>query len=347
MSAKSSGANPHANGDAKSRQHHDGSAGRAYTVEQKAAVIRIKRCAPHAYYEILGLEEVKSTCSEGEIKKAYRKLSLLTHPDKNGYDGADEAFKLVSKAFQVLSDADKKAKFDRFGGDPDARFQPSASASNFGRSGGAQRYDEEISPEEMFRQFFGGGFGGGGGPFGGGMFDTGPGFVFNMGGGPGIRVHQFGGGRPRRRPDTAQGNEEPASIGSAISSLLPLILLFILPLLSSLFSGSSAPTGPSVNFESTPPNTQHRVSQRLKVQYYVNPAEVDQFSKQKWRKVDERAEAKYIEILNLKCEYEHSHQQQVMQDAQGWFFIDQEKMDSARKLEKPSCKRLRELGVRY
>jgi DnaJ family protein B protein 12 len=93
MSAKASGSDARSNGDAKHRQHHDGSSGRAFTVEQKAAVIRIKRCAATAYYEILGLEEVKATCSEGEIKKAYRKLSLLTHPDKNGYEGADEAFK--------------------------------------------------------------------------------------------------------------------------------------------------------------------------------------------------------------------------------------------------------------
>ena len=93
MSAKASGADPKPNGDAKHRAHHDGSSGRAYTVEQKTAVIRIKRCSPTAFYEILGLEEVKATVSEGEIKKAYRKLSLLTHPDKNGYEGADEAFK--------------------------------------------------------------------------------------------------------------------------------------------------------------------------------------------------------------------------------------------------------------
>ena len=93
MSAKASGADPRPNGDAKSRQHHDGSSGRAFTVEQKAAVVRIKRCSPTAFYEILGLEEVKTTCSDSEIKKAYRKLSLLTHPDKNGYEGADEAFK--------------------------------------------------------------------------------------------------------------------------------------------------------------------------------------------------------------------------------------------------------------
>lgn len=73
--------------------HHDGSSTRAFTTEQKAAVIRVRKCQPTAFYDILGLESVKTTCSDGEIKKAYRKLSLLTHPDKNGYTGADEAFK--------------------------------------------------------------------------------------------------------------------------------------------------------------------------------------------------------------------------------------------------------------
>jgi hypothetical protein len=95
MSARASGANAQPNGSARNREHNDGSAGRAFTVEQKAAVIRIKRCSPTAYYEILGLEEVKTTCTDNEIKKAYRKLSLLTHPDKNGYEGADEAFKCM------------------------------------------------------------------------------------------------------------------------------------------------------------------------------------------------------------------------------------------------------------
>lgn len=79
----------------------------------------------------------------------------------------------------------------------------------------------------------------------------------------------------------------------------------------------------------------------------MNPAEVDQYSKNKWRKLDETAENKYMHILNLKCEYEHQTQQQVMNDAQGWFFVDQEKMDGARRMEKPSCAKLREIGVRY
>ena len=97
MSSKSTGAQPNGtpHGDAKSRTHNDGSSGRAFTVEQKAAVIRVKRCKNTDFYDILGLEEVRTGCSDGDIKKAYRKLSLLTHPDKNGYPGADEAFKCM------------------------------------------------------------------------------------------------------------------------------------------------------------------------------------------------------------------------------------------------------------
>lgn len=90
---KSTGANPHPNGNTAHHTHHDGSSGRAFTVEQKEAVVRIRKCSPTAFYDILGLELEKKTVTDAGIKKAYRKLSLLTHPDKNGYTGADEAFK--------------------------------------------------------------------------------------------------------------------------------------------------------------------------------------------------------------------------------------------------------------
>ena len=75
------------------RAHNDGSSGRAFTPDQKAAVTRVRRCKATAFYDILGLEAERTTVGEAGIKKAYRKLSLLTHPDKNGCDGADEAFK--------------------------------------------------------------------------------------------------------------------------------------------------------------------------------------------------------------------------------------------------------------
>jgi len=174
--ASSSGAD--SNGSAaRNRQHNQGNQDRKYTVEQKAAVLRIRKCSPTAFYEIL---ELSSKCTDAEIKKAYRKQSLLTHPDKNGHEHADEAFKMVARAFSVLGDKEKRDKFDRFGTDPDSRFGGGAAgpqqnpfsgfAGRRAASGGGPGqgvWEDEISPEEMFARFFGGGgFNTGG--FGGG-----------------------------------------------------------------------------------------------------------------------------------------------------------------------------------
>lgn len=98
MSAKASGFD--SGNSAQSRQHNQGNQDRKYTPEQKAAVTRIRTCSPTAYYEILSIER---TAADGEIKKAYRKQSLLTHPDKNGCEGADEAFKRRFTIYLLLS----------------------------------------------------------------------------------------------------------------------------------------------------------------------------------------------------------------------------------------------------
>ncbi|KAJ5193980.1 Heat shock protein DnaJ [Penicillium cf. griseofulvum] len=338
-------------GGATSRDHNQGNQDRKYTDDQKAAVLRIRKCQPTAFYEILMVER---SSTDNEIKKAYRKQSLLTHPDKNGYEGADEAFKMVSRAFQILSDEEKKSKYDKFGGDPDSRFQPGPSASSgaspfggFGGGGfprGGQRFDEEVSAEEMFNRFFNGGFGGmGGGGFGG------PQFVFNMGGGPGFRVHQFGGQAPRRRPRAAAATEQEAQIDgrSFLRQLLPLILLFILPLLSSLFSGSSTPSGPSYRFD-TPvsPHTLGRTTPKLNLNYFVNPLDVDNFSARNFRELDSRVEVEYVRTLRNECDAEAHERERRLQDAQGWLFPDVEKMKKARAMEMPSCRRLDQLKTK-
>ncbi|KAK1836076.1 hypothetical protein QBC39DRAFT_326672 [Podospora conica] len=351
--ASASGADASKDG-ARHRQHNQGNQDRSYTVEQKRAVLRIRACAPTAFYEIL---ELSKTCSDSEVKKAYRKQSLLTHPDKNGHEHADEAFKMVARAFGVLGDKDKRDKFDRFGTDPDSRFgsggggggggqQQGNPFAGFARRGGGGGWgEEEISPEEMFARFFGGG-----GPFGGGGFDGGPQFVFNFGGGPGVRVHQFGGARPRMRPRNA-GQPEETSIWGTIMGLLPILLLFVFPLLSSLFSEggtfTSTPSTPNLVFDQPHPPlyTLERKMPTLGTKYYLNPADVATYTPSKLHTLDKKAEVILVQQLRVKCEDEAEHKRKLKEQAQGWFYQDPEKMAVASRYEMPSCRRLNRLGL--
>ena len=110
------------------------------------------------YYEVLGVER---TANAEEIKKAYRKLALKYHPDRNpGDKEAEEKFKEAAEAYGVLSDETKRSQYDRFG------FSAVDGASGFSGAGG-------FSVEDIFARFgdiFGGRFGGGFGDFFGGGF---------------------------------------------------------------------------------------------------------------------------------------------------------------------------------
>lgn len=134
-------------------------------------------------------------------------------------------------------------------------------------------------------------------------------------------------------------------MSSALSALLPLLLLFVLPLLSSLFSSGPAPQGPAFRFDAAqPPETFPRTSYRFKVPYWVNPEEVEGFNNRKWRELDKKAEIQFVHDLNMGCEHEKQEQQRLMNEAQGWFLVDEEKMAEARRLEKKNCGRLNEMG---
>ena len=106
------------------------------TPKQRELVTRVNRAKD--YYDIFSCDK---SASEADLKKAYRKLALQLHPDKNTAPGAEDAFKKVNKAWDVLSDKGKRSTYDMFGAD-----------AAEGRPGGG-----------------GGGnpFGGGGNPFGG------------------------------------------------------------------------------------------------------------------------------------------------------------------------------------
>lgn len=124
------------------------------------------------YYEVLG---VSKTATADEIKKAYRKLAVQFHPDKNPGDAtAEDKFKELSEAYDIISDEQKRAAYDRYG--------HQAFAGGMPGGGGGGFHD----PMDIFREVFGGG--GGGGDF----FDS---------------IFGGGGGRRRRSNGPQPGND--------------------------------------------------------------------------------------------------------------------------------------------
>jgi molecular chaperone DnaJ len=123
------------------------------------------------YYQVLGVER---NASPDEIKKAYRKLAVKFHPDKNpGDKSAEDKFKELGEAYEIISNADKRAAYDRYG------HQAFSQGGGMGGAGGGVH-----DPFDIFREVFGGGRGNGAG---GGIFESIFGEVGGQDGGAGGR----------------------------------------------------------------------------------------------------------------------------------------------------------------
>ena len=319
---------------------------KSFTTVQVKIVERVRKCRHTSYYEIL---ELQKEATDAQIKKSYRKLALQLHPDKNGAPGADEAFKMVSRAFQILSDEQKRSAYDRYGDDSDVR-AASSSSSPFARHA-FNSYDDEMSPNDLFNMFFngmGGGFGGGG-PFGGvsaGGFTTFPG---------GIRVQTFGGGpspgvrrRAGRQAPQQQQQQQQQPQSTSFGQLLPLLILFLIVALPNLLGSSSTTstdTQPKFSFTPTPQFTVQRETPNHHIPFYITPDTHTKFSRHKLSRIDHHAEVSFVNRLNDQCHTEVATQRQAMQAAQGWFGIkDKDAWNKARLLDRPSCRQLEAWG---
>lgn len=268
------------------------------TPEQRELVKNIRKTKD--FYDILGIPK---TATDDDIKRAYRKLALKLHPDKNQAKGADEAFKAVSKAFSTLSDGNQRAAYDRYGDQEGTGLSGQRRAGPTGTGFGGDGFDAE----EIFNMFFNGGFGGGNRQ------------------GANVFRHNFG-GPPRQQQQGGQAQQS-----NPIHQLLHVIPVIILL----LFTFLSSPSEPAFSLDRTSAFTDEMRTRTSSVPFFVkNQDEFEQkhpIGKRDRHRVESEIERTYVERLQQVCYRERLHQQQLFRWGQ---------RDKARTMELPSCEEL-------
>ncbi|XP_075791120.1 dnaJ homolog subfamily B member 12 [Pelodiscus sinensis] len=296
---KLSGDFPSANGEAGVETS------KGYTQDQVDAVKRVKQCKD--YYEILG---VNREASDDDLKKAYRKLALKFHPDKNHAPGATEAFKAIGNAYAVLSNPEKRKQYDQFG---DEKVNPSRHGHN--HADFHRGFEADISPEDLFNMFFGGGF-------------------------PSSNVHVYSNGRMRYTYHQRHDRREHQGDGGLglFVQLMPILILIIVSALSQMMVSSppySLSHRPSVG------HIHRRVTEHLKVAYYVAENFAEEYTGTNLKNVERSVEDDYIANLRNNCWKEKQQKEGLLYRAR--YFGDSDLYQRAQKMGTPSCSRLSEV----
>ncbi|KAM6442270.1 dnaJ homolog subfamily B member 12 isoform 1-T2 [Liasis olivaceus] len=280
-----------------------GDISKGYTQDQVDAVKRVKQCKD--YYEILG---VNRDASDEDLKKAYRKLALKFHPDKNHAPGATEAFKAIGNAYAVLSNPEKRKQYDQFG---DAK----VSSTRHGPADFNRGFEADISPEDLFNMFFGGGF-------------------------PSSNVHVYSNGRMRYTYHQRQDRREHQGDGGLglFVQLMPILILIIVSALSQMMVSSppySLSHRPSVG------HVFKRTTEHLKVSYYVGDSFAEEYTGTNLKNVERSVEDDYIANLRNNCWKEKQQKEGLLYRAR--YFGDSDLYQRAQKMGTPSCTRLSEV----
>ena len=131
-----------------------------------------------------------------------------------------------------------------------------------------------------------------------------------------------------------------------IMNLLPLIVLFVLPMLSTLLSGTGI-SGPEIRDFKDYRFTKQRTSRPRGIhKYWLDPNQVSEYTEKKFHDLDRQVETRYIQNLQYDCRDKKEQRNRMIQEAQGIFFTDHARVDRARKMKLPSCDKLREHGLR-
>ncbi|XP_070712655.1 dnaJ homolog subfamily B member 14 [Pempheris klunzingeri] len=241
-----------------------GDSSKGFTKEQVEGVQRIKRCKD--YYEVLG---VSKEVGEDELKKAYRKLALKFHPDKNRAPGATEAFKKIGNAYAVLSNPDKRRQYDLTGGE-----EPSSPGHSHGGGFDFHRgFEADITPEDLFNMFFGGGF-------------------------PSSSPHSRT--SYSQQTDYRQERTEERGDGgfSMFIQLMPIVVLILVSILSQMMV---SPPPYSLYSRPSTGQTIKRQTENLHVDYYVTRDFKSEYKGSALQQIEKNVEDDYVSNVRNNC----------------------------------------------
>ncbi|XP_060635157.1 dnaJ homolog subfamily B member 14 [Anolis sagrei] len=290
-----------------------GEIGKTYTKDQVEGVQSIKKCKN--YYEVLG---VSKDAGEEDLKKAYRKLALKFHPDKNHAPGATEAFKKIGNAYGVLSNPEKRKQYDLTGGEEQCS-HPGNGRFNFHRG-----CEADITPEDLFNMFFGGAF-------------------------PTGSVHSFSNGRSgyshhnQHRHSGHEREEERGDGGfSMFIQLMPIIVLILVSLLSQLMV-SNPPY--SLYPRSGSGQTIEMKTENLRIPYYVNKDFKNEYKGPNLQKVEKSVEEDYVSNIRNNCWKERQQKTDLLYAAK--VYRDERLRRKAEAISMDNCKELERLTSLY
>jgi len=292
---------------------------RSFTPEQKAMADKINKCK--TYYAILELDNHEA--DEGKIKKAYRKLALKMHPDKNAAPGASEAFKKLSAAYATLSDAQKKRDYDVTDLDITKSSNTSSGGGGMRRRGGHYQrggyyeFDEFDNAEDIFNLFFGGGLNG-----------------------AHMRQRHFRAQAQRQahQREREQHYHETNSGFGLLLQLAPLLLIMVMSLLTNLLTPD-----PPYSLSYTSDYRLKRTTENLNVPYYTmkNFESKYRAGTRDYNNLMHQIESDYKDRVRNSCFQEQQNKETLLR--KGQFFRDQRWIDQAKNMKLTNCEKLEEL----
>ncbi|MED6271896.1 DnaJ subfamily B member 14 [Ilyodon furcidens] len=292
-------------------EHQESAGGdsKSFTDEQVEGVKRIKRCKD--YYEVLG---VNKEAGDKELKKAYRMLALKFHPDKNHTPGATEAFKKIGNAYAVLSNPAKRQQYDLTGGE-----EPSSPSQSHGGGFDFHRgFEADITPEDLFNMFFGGGF-------------------------PSSSTHTFTNGRASYSHHTDYRQERTEERGdggfSMFIQLMPIVVLILVSILSQMMV---SPPPYSLYSRPSTGQTVKRQTENLRVDYYVTRDFKSEFKGLALQQIEKNVEEDYVTNVRNNCWKERQTKTDLLYAAK--VYRDDRMRKKAELMTMENCKELDRLN---